>query len=575
MVLKYIWKFLKEEKLFKFSMLLMLCSLILITIQPYLLSKVIKAATVENPTFEVFIVAFLIFVSVVIANNIVVLTDILLSNKIVYKVAKKSNEYLFTKLSEKSISFILNNSSGDIGGRVSTVSSNCKRFYITFFQGLIFESTLFFCILGYVLYTLPVIGLVIFINSAVYILFALKLGKKIKRTQKIFTESTNKLRGFIIDSISNILLMKSFSTVNNERMILEPLNKNNYKKSRKFGQTKAIYGFFTRFFGLINLISFIGIGSYLLFTKQITVDVFVGIYSAVMMLNMRLRIFLNNIDVYFETTGVIENGLEKILSENKIKDSENAKDLNFAKGNIELKDLDFSYGEEKIFNNFNLSIKNGEKLALVGKSGAGKSTIVNLLQRFYDIESGELLFNGDDIRDIKQDSLRANISYIPQEPGLFSRSVFENIAYGKKGVTKEDVIKAAKLASAHEFIEKLPNGYDEIVGERGFKLSGGQKQRVAIARAILKDAPIIIMDEATSALDSQSEKLIQDSMEQLLKGKTCIIIAHRLSTIKSMDRVVVIEDGEIVQDGKHSSLVRKDGQYKELWKLQQDGFIVE
>ncbi|PPR10260.1 MAG: putative multidrug export ATP-binding/permease protein [Proteobacteria bacterium] len=574
MTLKYIWQFLKEEKRFKYSMLLMSISIVLMVSNPYLLSQVIKQATIENATINGFLVALAIYVVASIANNFIVLSDIILSTKIVSKIAKKSNEFLFTKLSEKSVSFIYNNSSGNIGSKVSQASNACKRFYITFFQGIILESLLFIGFMGYLILTLPIVGFVILFNSFLYLIVSLKLGKKIKSNQKKFVESTNKLTGFIIDSISNIMLMKSFSNVSNEKSVLLPLNAVNYKKSRKFGNTKAVYDFFTRIFWILNFLCFVGIAGYLLFDKKITIDLFVGSYAAVTMLNIRLRLLLMQIDNYFETTGTIDNALEKILSENKITDAENAVDLKFDNGNIELKDVDFSYNDnENVFSKFNLTIKNGEKVAIIGKSGAGKSTIVNILQRFYDINNGNVLLAGVDIKELKQNSLRENISYIPQEPGLFSRSVFDNIAYGKNNATKEDVIKAAKLASAHEFIEKLPNGYDEIVGERGFKLSGGQKQRIAIARAILKDSPIIIMDEATSALDSHSEKLIQESMEKLLGSKTCIIIAHRLSTIKSMDRVIVLDEGKIVQDGSHKSLIRRKGLYKELWNLQQDGFM--
>ncbi|MCP4350095.1 MAG: ATP-binding cassette domain-containing protein, partial [Desulfobacterales bacterium] len=221
-----------------------------------------------------------------------------------------------------------------------------------------------------------------------------------------------------------------------------------------------------------------------------------------------------------------------------------------------------------------LEISAGQKLGLVGKSGEGKSSLIKILQRFHDINDGNIIFDGQGIKDVTQESLREHISYIPQDPSMFSRSIYDNIAYAKPKATKAEVYKAAKLANADEFIEKLPNKYDEIVGERGFKLSGGQRQRVAIARAILKDSPIIIMDEATSALDSHSEKLIQESLEKLMQDKTCIVIAHRLSTIKNMDRIIVLEEGKIIQDGTHLSLVRKDGIYKQLWNLQYGGLIV-
>lgn len=575
MSFKYMLKLLKGEQLFKISMSLMFISVLFYTSQPYLLSLVIKSATAENANITDFLMKFGVYGLVSIITIVIVLTDIIVSTKIVSRLSRKSNEYLFEKLSEKSISFIFNNTSGNIGSKVEQVSTVLKRYYITFFQGIVLEILMIFLLICYICFTLPIVGLIVILNSTIYIYIAIKLGKKVKLRQKNFSNSQNNLAGFIVDSVANILLMKSFSSVENEKNVLNPLNQDNYQKSRKFGQIKAFYGFATRIFTLLNNLIFVGMGAYLLFEGKITADIFVGAYSAIIMINMRLRFFMNSLETYFDTSGTIDNALEKILSENKIKDADNAKKLEFSKGDIEFKDITFAYSNETIFKDFNLTIKNGEKLALVGKSGAGKSTIVNLLQRFYDISGGTLNLNGLDIRQIEQESLRHNIAYIPQEPGLFSRTVADNIAYGKANATRDDVINAAKLANAHEFIEKLPNGYDEVVGERGFKLSGGQKQRLAIARAILKDAPIVIMDEATSALDSYSEKLIQKSMEKLLEDKTCIIIAHRLSTIKSMDRVVVIEDGDVIEDGTHNSLVRKDGTYKKLWKLQQDGFLTE
>ncbi|MGI4776029.1 MAG: ABC transporter ATP-binding protein, partial [Janthinobacterium lividum] len=217
--------------------------------------------------------------------------------------------------------------------------------------------------------------------------------------------------------------------------------------------------------------------------------------------------------------------------------------------------------------------ESGEKIGLVGYSGSGKSTFVNLILRLYDIESGEILIDDQNIASVTQDSLRANIAMIPQDPSLFHRSLMENIRYGKIGASEEEVIEAAKAAKAHEFIKALPQGYDSLVGERGIKLSGGQRARIAIARAILKDAAILIFDEATSALDSVTEGYIQDSLNKLMQNKTTIIIAHRLSTLMKMDRIVVFDGGKITQDGSHTELLSEDGLYKTLWNAQIAGFI--
>jgi len=257
-------------------------------------------------------------------------------------------------------------------------------------------------------------------------------------------------------------------------------------------------------------------------------------------------------------------------------DDQNAKTLNIPHGDIRFSDVSFSHQSEEtdgLFDSFNLEIPAGQRVGLVGHSGAGKSTLVSLLMRFKDTDSGSVRIDGQDIKSVTQQSLHEMIAYVPQEPVLFHRSLYDNIAYGKAGAAKPDVAKAAKLAHALEFIDALPGGLETLVGERGVKLSGGQRQRIAIARAILKDAPILVLDEATSALDSESEKMIQASLDQLMKGRTSIVIAHRLSTIAKLDRIVVLQDGKIVEDGTHAELLKKNGTYATLWKHQSGGFI--
>ena len=244
-------------------------------------------------------------------------------------------------------------------------------------------------------------------------------------------------------------------------------------------------------------------------------------------------------------------------------------------GHIVFDDVSFAYSEGRtIFEHLNLDVKQGERIGLVGHSGAGKSTITKLLLRFTDVTGGAIRIDDQDIRNVTQDDLHRALSYVPQEPVLFHRTIHENIAYGSPDATLEEVIEAAKRAHAHEFISTLDKGYDTYVGERGVKLSGGERQRIAIARAILKNAPVLLLDEATSALDSHSEVLIQDAFGELMKGKTTIVIAHRLATIQKMDRIIVMESGQLVEEGTHASLVANpESRYKQLWDLQAGGFI--
>jgi ATP-binding cassette subfamily B protein len=254
--------------------------------------------------------------------------------------------------------------------------------------------------------------------------------------------------------------------------------------------------------------------------------------------------------------------------------SANGRVLHCTTGHITFDKVKFHYKDTKpLFENKSIEIEAGQKVGLVGYSGGGKSTFVHLILRLYDVTHGSILIDGQDIKSVSQDSLRENIAMIPQDPSLFHRSLRENIRYGRIDATDEEVMEAAKKAHAHEFIEKLPQGYDALVGERGVKLSGGQRQRIAIARAILKNAPILIMDEATSQLDSLTEALIQESLWQLMEHKTTLVIAHRLSTLLHMDRILVFDQGKIVEDGNHNDLLSKGGLYKNLWNAQVGGFL--
>jgi ATP-binding cassette subfamily B protein len=247
-------------------------------------------------------------------------------------------------------------------------------------------------------------------------------------------------------------------------------------------------------------------------------------------------------------------------------------------GAIDMNSMTFTHDEgdgATLFRDFNLTIKPGEKVGLVGPSGSGKTSLTKLLLRLSDIDSGSITIDGQAINNVTQESLRTSIAYVPQEPLLFHRTIRENIAYGRPSATQKEIETAAKKAGAYTFITELTDGFDTLVGERGIKLSGGQRQRIAIARAILKDAPILVLDEATSALDSESEKLIQDSLDDLMKNRTSIVIAHRLSTIAKLDRIIVLDKGSIIEDGSHDELLKKKGVYARLWSHQSGGFIEE
>ncbi|MDP3981371.1 MAG: ATP-binding cassette domain-containing protein, partial [Chlamydiota bacterium] len=273
----------------------------------------------------------------------------------------------------------------------------------------------------------------------------------------------------------------------------------------------------------------------------------------------------------YETMADANEMTEILLKPHEIRDCDNSKALIVSDGEIQFSNVQFSYLKNniRVLNHINLRIKPGEKLGIVGPSGGGKSTILKVFARLYDLTHGEIFIDNQNIATVSQDSLRSSIAFVPQDPILFHRSLLENIQYANPKASDRDVVKAAKLAHCHEFISSFPNGYETLVGERGVKLSGGERQRVAIARAILMNAPILLLDEATSSLDSESEMYIQDSLAKLMKNKTVIAVAHRLSTIRKMDRIVVVKDGYIVEEGKHDLLIKvENGLYQRLWELQ-------
>ena len=377
------------------------------------------------------------------------------------------------------------------------------------------------------------------------------------------------------DSIANHSNVRFFNAYQREINDFKKLTEE-VQKLRKF--TQNLHNIFNAIQSFLIVILEIGI-LYLaikLWQKNIlTIGSFVLIQAYLIQIFNQLWNFGSAIRNIFEALSDAEEMTILLNTPHKIKDIKNAKKLKILTNKIEFKNVGFHYHKTKsVLNNFNLIISPNERVALIGSSGGGKSTIIKLLLRMYDIENGKILIDNQDISQITQESLWENISLVPQDPILFHRTLMENIRYGKPEASNDEIIEAAKLAHCHEFISKAINGYDTYVGERGIKLSGGERQRVAIARAILRNAPILIFDEATSSLDSESEHFIQDSLDKLMQNKIVIVIAHRLSTIKKMDRIIVVDNGEIIEEGSHQELTEKyNGTYKKLWELQAGGFI--
>lgn len=405
--------------------------------------------------------------------------------------------------------------------------------------------------------------------------FVPRLGQ-VSKTQ---ADARSIMTGRIVDSYTNIQTVKLFSHGERETKFARE------GMSDFLGTVHSQMRLVTKLYGSLYIINCqllfgsasLAIGLWL--NEAVSLGAVAVIIGLVLRLFGMSQMIMWQLTQLFEAIGTVQDGMNSISVSRTVEDKPNALPLKVTKGHIEFKQVGFHYGKESgVIDGLTLDIKPGEKVGVVGRSGAGKSTLVNLLLRFYDVQSGSICIDGQNIADIQQDTLRQHIGMVTQDTSLLHRSVRDNILYGRPDASEEDMISAAKRAHAHDFIQNLCDlsdrkGYDSHVGERGVKLSGGQRQRIAIARVMLKDAPILILDEATSALDSEVESAIQDHLNQLMDGKTVIAIAHRLSTIAAMDRLIVMDQGRIIESGSHDELVAQDGLYAQLWKRQSGGFI--
>lgn len=424
----------------------------------------------------------------------------------------------------------------------------------------------------------PTIALILLGWSAFFAWSLLYLHrKKIPRARKVAAYDS-KMTGAFADVVTNALSVKMFARFSKEYSAFQKLGLKRIEarfRNMVFADFIRVYKVF--FIILLELAVFY-------FSAKFAIEGTLSIGN-VLLIQLYIRLLIDGLWEFGKLVEKLEEALADASEmteiydlEPAVKDAAEPKLLNNIQGRIEFSSVNFTYpgdNEQPVFQNLQLLIPVGQKVGLVGPSGGGKTTFTKLLLRFMDIDTGEITLDGQNIAEVAQDDLRNNIAYVPQEPLLFHRSIYDNIAYGNPDASREEVLRAAKLAHADEFIAKLPAGYETLVGERGVKLSGGQKQRVAIARAMLKQAPVLVLDEATSALDSKSEKYITSALDNLMKKRTTIVIAHRLSTIRKLDRILVIKDGQIVEDGTHKELLARNGLYAELWAHQQGDFLKE
>lgn len=482
-------------------------------------------------------------------------------------------------LLRQSISFYQDEFAGRIATKVMQTALSVRETVMKLLDVLVYISVYFTSMVVMIGQSDLRLMLPMLVWLAAYIGIQLRYVPKLKHIATEQADARSMMTGRIVDSYTNISTVKLFSHTNRETEYAEQ-GMSGFMDT-VYRQMRLVTGFNISVEAINYLLVFAiaGLSIWLWMDAAITIGAIAIAVSLALRINGMSKWIMWEVGGLFENIGTVVDGMKTLAQPVAIEDKPNAPKLDVHKGGIQFDDVCFHYGEDKgVIEKLNLNIKPGEKVGLVGRSGAGKSTMVNLLMRFYDVESGTIKIDGQNIAEVTQNSLRGQIGMVTQDTSLLHRSIRDNILYSNPDATEADLLAATRKAHAHEFISTLTDphgniGYDAQVGERGVKLSGGQRQRVAISRVLLKNAPILILDEATSALDSEVEAAIQESLYQLMKGKTVIAIAHRLSTIAAMDRLIVLDQGKVVEQGSHQELIEHDGIYAQLWEHQTGGFI--
>lgn len=488
------------------------------------------------------------------------------SNKILYDIRKQ----LYNHLQALSVRFYANNQVGQVISRVINDVEQTKDFILTGLMNIWLDCITIIIALSIMFFldvklTFAAIFIFPFYILTVYFFFG-----RLRKLTRVRSQALAEVQGFLHERVQGMSVIKSFAIEDNEAKNFDNHNKNFLQRAFQHTRWNAYS------FAAINTVTdlgpiiVIGVGSYLAITGSITVGTLAAFVGYLEQLFGPLRRLVSSFTTLTQSFASMDRVFQLMDEDYDIKNGIGAQPIKISEGQIDLKHVSFKYNEneKEVLHDINLTINKGETVAFVGMSGGGKSTLINLIPRFYDVTQGEILIDHHNVKDFLTGSLRNQIGLVQQDNILFSDTVKENILLGRPDATDDEVVEAAKMANAHDFISNLPNGYDTEVGERGVKLSGGQKQRLSIARIFLNNPPVLILDEATSALDLESEAIIQEALDVLSKDRTTLIVAHRLSTITHADRIVVMENGRIVETGTHQQLINKRGAYEHLYSIQ-------
>lgn len=577
-VFKFLWKYLSQLKFLFFGVLLLISlGEIATRVALYYGAEIINILS-ENGDRDTILkqallysgLAAIFFFAKGLLLNVMIFIEARFLPVYMSKIAKD----LFAYAHNHSTAFFAEEMAGNISGKIKTIIDNGYGIYYQITWGGVSPLIALGTSFAFIYHINTELALIMLVLNIALIIILWKLSLRLAPYTEKRANAMSEANGILVDSITNASLVKNFSNYRYE--------KKHYFQSMK----KAAYAdrVETKQFGILFIgqgllrstiqAAFYALPLWYWYKGEINIAQYVLIQSLILTLSNIYNNISMNFLQFFKNYGGIRDGLKLLSQPCDVVDVKAAPEMILTNGDVSFSNVGYHYkGTEPLFSDFNLAISSGQKIGLVGHSGSGKSTLVKLLSRYYDIQQGQIKIGGYDISQVTQDSLRRQIALIPQDPSLFNRTIMENIRYGNLKATDEEVFAAAKKAYCHEFIERLPNAYNSKVGERGVMLSGGERQRIAIARAILKNAPILVLDEATSALDSESEKFIQDSLKELMQGKTVIAIAHRLSTLKEMDKLVVMDSGKIIEEGTHTSLIRKKGAYYNFYNMQAGGFL--
>ena len=548
---------------------------------PYVMSLVVDRVSEGSITSDQVFSMYGPYIAALIAINLVGQTASKLQDYTMYKLEIAAAYDLatmsFDALCNQSMSFHSNRFGGTLVSQTSKFMSAYQQLLetITFPFLPVLCSVIFTCAI--LAPRVPLYVVILMVLLAIYACVSYYMYKRILSLNEKAASAQNQLSGELSDSVANILAVKTSGREDYERALFDQANRNVVERDSKRMWASLTRGIITAAITVVIMsvvaVFIAGGNAWFGITPGTLVMMFTYTYTVTNQFN-----FINNGLQRFNRAFGDASGMTATLDEPRlVADKPGAPAMVVREGTIDFQNIGFYYTDGNVktpvFEDFNLHIPAGQRVGLVGLSGAGKTTLTKLLLRLSDIQDGRILIDGQNVADCTQQSLRRSIAYVPQEALLFHRTIAENISYGRPDATMEQIREAARLANALEFIENLPQGFETITGERGVKLSGGQRQRVAIARALLADCPVLVLDEATSALDSESEALVQDALKTLMRGRTCIVVAHRLSTVASLDRIVVLDHGKVVEDGPHAELIKASGEYAHLWDRQTGAYL--